>query len=105
MVSGNAMLYLSSALAIVMVITFSFYMVRNTKGKMSEGFKIMLLGHIPMLLLRVAEFALIWYGDYSVSDLKLSFLEQTTQIIAALSVFIAIYIIRNMAFVKQTRHA
>ncbi len=97
---ADVMFHLSGAVAMLVVIAFSFYMVRNTRGKMSEGFKIMLVGHMPILLLHMAEAGLAYGGAFDVGDFRLEFLEQTAQVIAALSIFIAIYLIKNMVFTK-----
>lgn len=98
---SDLMFTLASALAMFIVIAFSCYMVSSTKGRISEGFKIMLLGHIPLMILNLAHaLSILMVGTPQVSEIKLEFLEQTAQVIAAFSIFIAIYLIRTMVFNK-----
>ncbi|VVB98637.1 Uncharacterised protein [uncultured archaeon] len=99
--SDGLIFHLGSAIAMFVVIAFSFYMVRSTRGRMSEGFKIILMGHVPLMLLHTIEAAMILFSSGGMSELKLDFLEQTAQVIAALSIFAAIYIIRRTLFMDE----
>lgn len=94
--------HLSTALAMLILIAFSFYMLKNTKGRLSEGFKIIIIGHTPLLFLQIAEAAFIYYNYKNIDVIsgELSLLEQTTQAIAALSIFIAIYLIKKTTFIR-----
>lgn len=94
---NNLLTHVFSALVMLAIIAFSFYMIRNTKGKMSEGFKIMIIGHLPLMIMHVIQMFVI-YEQYEMSELKISFLDETAQIIAALSIFIAIYLIKTTVF-------
>lgn len=96
----DAAFYMGSALAMFVVIAFSFYMIRHTKGKMSEGFKIILMGHVPLMLLHGTEAAMALSGQ-PMSGVKVAFLEQTAQVIAAFSIFIAIYLIKRTLFMEE----
>ncbi len=97
---SNLLLHIASALTMFTVIAFSFYIVRNAKGKMGEGFKIILIGHMPLMLLHIYEVVIILFGNpLHIAEIKMKFLDQTAQIIAAFSVFVAIYFIRTMVFI------
>lgn len=91
----------SATVAMFVLIAYSFYVVRNTRGKMSEAFKIIIIGHLPMLAFYIVETAAFFVTDFAQSDIKTIFLEQTAQVIAALSVFIAIYIIKRGSFYRS----
>ncbi len=91
------MITLAAIVAMGTVIAFSFYMVRHTRGRMSEAFKIILLGHSVVLLFDIAKVASAFLG-YEMSPLKVVFMEQTAQVISALSIFIALYMIRQSSF-------
>lgn len=83
------------SIVLLVVIIASFYMLRHTKGKLSEGFKLILIGHLPLLFLYVMSSGLIFYGSISFSTIKLAFLEQVASMIAAVSIFAAICLIKN----------
>ncbi len=93
------MIYLSSTVAMLAVMIFSIYMLGNSRGKLSDGFKIIILGSAPLLLLRMAQAAMMAFGPgYDVSDLRLALVEQIAQVITALSIFMAIYLIKRDFF-------
>ncbi|MEW6528865.1 MAG: hypothetical protein AB1391_03180 [Candidatus Micrarchaeota archaeon] len=99
---SNLILHTASALAMFIVIAFSYYMIRNAKGKMSDGFKIILIGHVPLMFLHIYEiFSLVFEDIPHVDEIKLRFLDHTGQVIAAFSIFVAIYFIRVMVFIKD----
>ncbi len=90
--------HLAASITMTIVIAFSLYMLRNSKGKMSEAFKIIIFGHVPMLVVHGAKTLSFLLADFELSDIKFVFLEQTAQVIAALSIFIAIYLIKQGSF-------
>lgn len=97
----SMMFRLASTIAAVLVVIFSFYMIRKTRGRMVGSFKMMLIGHTPVALVYVAELLLTFYGIYEEGDLRVVFIEQTAQVVAALSVFLAIYLIKRNIFISK----
>lgn len=101
----------ASGISMLLVIYAAYMMVRTSKGDFSNAFKIILLGHVPSAAIHFLNS--LGYLGYQVlpddTSPVYTLLIYGGQVISALSVFIAIYMVKRalldkiVKFVKRVR--
>jgi hypothetical protein len=95
----------ASGMSMLLVIYAAYMMVRHSRGDSAAAFKIILVGHVPSGLVHFMA-SLSYFGIPLMPDENSFFyaaLNHSGQVVSALSVFIAIYIMKLVLFDKITR--
>lgn len=90
----DSFLYFGSTLLMLIMILLSYALIKKTKGKLTESLKIMVFGHIPLTLIHFVKAVFALY-EYRIIN-NLTFFEQISYTIAAISIFLALYKIKNI---------
>ncbi len=92
----------ASGISMLLVIYAAYMMVSNSKGDFAKAFKIILVGHTPSVMIHLLG-SLSYFGieiiPYGKGTAYIA-LNLSSQIISALSVFIAIYVIKRALYDK-----
>ncbi len=98
----NFVLNFASSIAMLLVIYAAYMMVHRSRGEFANAFKIILIGHIPSAAVHFLN-SLSYFGISVLPDdgsAAYNALNQGVQVISALSVFIAIYVVKKVLFDK-----
>lgn len=92
----------ASGISMLLVIYAAYMLVHDSKGDLAKAFKIILLGHVPSAVIHF--FGSLAYFDVNVlpetGSVAYALLNYTAEVISALSVFLAIYVIKRALFDK-----
>ena len=96
----------ASGISMLLVIYAAYMMIGNSKGDFANAFKVILFGHVPSaavhFLASLSFFGLnVLPGNGGVYEA----LNQTCQVISALSVFAAIYLVKKTLYDKIAQFA
>ncbi|VVB98638.1 Uncharacterised protein [uncultured archaeon] len=97
----------ASGISMLLVIYAAYMMVRHSRGDSAAAFKIILIGHVPSALVHFLA-SLAYFGVPLIPDENSFFyavLNHGGQVVSALSVFIAIYVMKRVLFDKIAKFA